>query len=98
MTTRARQLTVAILAALSIMPLRSLLAEPLHVYAAGSRSAAFKDIVAAFPAANGEVAPPVFGPSGVLRERIERGDHADVLRRPIWISRVGWHVRAAGCL
>jgi ABC-type molybdate transport system substrate-binding protein len=29
-------------------------------------------------AAEGDVAKPVFGPSGVLRERIERGDHVDV--------------------
>jgi ABC-type molybdate transport system substrate-binding protein len=41
-------------------------------------NAAFTDIVAAFPAAAGDVAAPVFGPSGVLRERIERGDHVDV--------------------
>jgi ABC-type molybdate transport system substrate-binding protein len=54
------------------------LAEPLHVYAAGSLTAAFTDIVRAFPAAEGDVASPVFGPSGVLRERIEHGDHVDV--------------------
>ena len=29
-------------------------------------------------AAEGDVAKPVFGPSGVLPERIERGDHVDV--------------------
>jgi ABC-type molybdate transport system substrate-binding protein len=34
--------------------------------------------VKAFPAAGGDVASPVFGPSGVLRERIEHGDHVDV--------------------
>jgi molybdate transport system substrate-binding protein len=61
-----------------IVPLRSVLAEPLHVYAAGSLTAAFTDMVNAFPAADGDVATPVFGPSGVLRERIEHGDHVDV--------------------
>jgi ABC-type molybdate transport system substrate-binding protein len=78
MTRRARHLTVVLLAALSILPLRSSLADPLRVYAAGSLNAAFTDIVAAFPASEGDVAAPVFGPSGVLRERIERGDHVDV--------------------
>src|SRR5262249_7384727 len=47
-------------------------------YAAGSLTAAFTEMVKAFPAGEGDVAPPVFGPSGVLRERIERGDHVDV--------------------
>ncbi len=57
---------------------RSPLAEPLQIYAAGSLTAAFTDIVKAFPAAEGDVAAPVFGPSGVLREKIEHGDHVDV--------------------
>jgi hypothetical protein len=41
-------------------------------------TAAFTDMVKAFPAAEGDVATPVFGPSGVLREKIEHGDHVDV--------------------
>jgi molybdate transport system substrate-binding protein len=69
----------AALLALSMgLPPHSAQAEPLHVYAAGSLTAAFTDMVKAFPAAEGGVAKPVFGPSGVLRERIERGDHVDV--------------------
>jgi ABC-type molybdate transport system substrate-binding protein len=35
-------------------------------------------MVKAFPADAGDIATPVFGPSGVLRERIEGGDHVDV--------------------
>lgn len=54
-------------------------AQPLRVYAAGSLTAAFTDLAAAFPAPSGSVAAPVFGPSGVLRERIERGEPADLL-------------------
>ena len=50
----------------------------MHVYAAGSLTAAFTDMIKAFPAAEGDIATPVFGPSGVLREGIERGDHVDV--------------------
>lgn len=79
MTRRSKQLMVALLAALMVLPLRFVMAEPLHVYAAGSLTAAFTDIVKAFPAADGDIATPVFGPSGVLREKIEHGDHADVL-------------------
>ena len=52
--------------------------EPLHIYAAGSLTGAFTDMVKAFPAGEGNVAAPVFGPSGVLRDKIERGDHVDV--------------------
>jgi len=61
-----------------MLPLRSVVAEPLHIYAAGSLTAAFTEMVTTFPAAAGDVAKPVFGPSGVLRQRIERGDHVDV--------------------
>jgi len=34
--------------------------------------------VRAFGASEGDVAVPVFGPSGVLREGIERGDYVDL--------------------
>jgi ABC-type molybdate transport system substrate-binding protein len=54
-------------------------AEPLRVYAAGSLAVAFTDMVRAFPAPASAVAPLVFGPSGVLRERIEHGEPADLL-------------------
>jgi ABC-type molybdate transport system substrate-binding protein len=54
-------------------------AEPLRISAAGSLTAAFTDMVREFPAAANTIAPPVFGPSGVLRERIEKGEPADVL-------------------
>ena len=79
MTGRSRKLAVALLVAFLILPLRSVLAQPLRIYAAGSLTAAFTDIVKAFPAAEGDIATPVFGPSGVLREKIEHGDHVDVL-------------------
>ena len=54
-------------------------AEPLRIYAAGSLTAAFTDLEQAFPAPANTFAPPVFGPSGVLRERIEHGEPADIL-------------------
>ena len=78
MTPRTRRLTCAFLAAFTVMSLRCARADPLHVYAAGSLTGAFTDMVNAFPAPEGDVATPVFGPSGVLRERIEHGDQVDV--------------------
>jgi len=55
------------------------IAQPMRVYAAGSLSAAFAAMIKAFPAEPNAVAPPVFGPSGLLRERIEHGEPADIL-------------------
>jgi ABC-type molybdate transport system substrate-binding protein len=55
------------------------LADPLKIFAAGSLTTAFTEMVHAFPAPAGTIAPPVFGPSGVLRERIEHGEPADLL-------------------
>lgn len=52
--------------------------QPMHILAAGSLTGAFTDIIAAFKAPPGAIAPPVFGPSGVLRQRIEHGEPADV--------------------
>ncbi len=53
-------------------------AEPLHIYAAGSLTGAFTEMIKAFGAPEGQVAAPVFGPSGVLRQKIEHGDTVDV--------------------
>ena len=52
--------------------------EPMRVFAAGSLTGAFTEMVQAFGAPPGVVAPPVFGPSGLLRQRIEAGEPADV--------------------
>jgi ABC-type molybdate transport system substrate-binding protein len=54
-------------------------AQPLHIFAAGSLASAFTEMVQVFQASPGSVAPPVFGPSGLLRQRIERGEPADIL-------------------
>jgi molybdate transport system substrate-binding protein len=51
---------------------------PVRVYAAGSLRAVMLELGAAFEAATGVRVVPVFGPSGVLRERIERGEPTDV--------------------
>jgi molybdate transport system substrate-binding protein len=78
MISMVRCFAAMLLVTVAFMPLRFAMAEPLHIYAAGSLTGAFTNIVKAFPAAEGDVATPVFGPSGVLREKIEHGDHVDV--------------------
>ncbi len=54
-------------------------AEVLRIYAAGSLNAAFTELVSQFSAPPGSVAAPTFGPSGLLRDRIEHGEPADLL-------------------
>lgn len=53
-------------------------AEPLRVYAAGSLTASFNALLGAFGTPPGTAAQPTYGPSGVLRERLERGETADL--------------------
>jgi ABC-type molybdate transport system substrate-binding protein len=54
-------------------------AEPAHVLAAGSLVAAVTQVIKSSGLGPAEVAEPVFGPSGGLRERIEKGEAADLL-------------------
>jgi ABC-type molybdate transport system substrate-binding protein len=53
-------------------------AEPAHVYAAGSLVAPLKQAIKAAGLDASEIADPTFGPSGGLRERIEKGEAADL--------------------
>ena len=53
-------------------------AEPVRIYAAGSLVAAFKDVIAASGLPSDAVAAPVFGPAGLMRQRIEGGEKADL--------------------
>ena len=53
-------------------------AEPIRLLAAGSLEAAMTDIGKAFSAASGTAVENVFGPSGLLRDRIVGGERADV--------------------
>ncbi len=68
-------------ACLAIMPLLATpaLADSLQVFAAGSLTNAFSDLLRRFPAGPDSVAAPEFGPSGLLRQKIEAGAPADVL-------------------
>lgn len=53
-------------------------AEGARVYAAGSLSAALPALISAAGLKPDAVAPPVFGPAGLLRRRIEGGETADL--------------------
>ncbi len=54
------------------------LAQEVRLHAAGSLKAAMIDITDAFEAATGATVARNFGPSGLLRERIEQGEPAEV--------------------
>lgn len=60
-----------------IYPLNSK-AQEVRLYAAGSLKAALGDVAAAFEKQEGVSVSTEFSPSGLLRQRIEKGEHADV--------------------
>jgi molybdate transport system substrate-binding protein len=61
-----------------VMAQTSLPSPPLHVYAAGSLREAFTEIARTYTATNGVKIELTFGASGLLRERIEKGEGAQV--------------------
>src|SRR5215470_14162502 len=54
------------------------LAETLQVVGAGSLNEAFTDLIRRFPAGADTIAMPEFGPSGLMREKIELGMNVDL--------------------
>lgn len=64
--------------AASAPPTQPTTAVPLTVYAAGSLTGALAEIAKQYTAATGEPVRIVNGPAGLLRERIEKGEAADV--------------------
>jgi ABC-type molybdate transport system substrate-binding protein len=54
------------------------LAETLQVVGAGSLTDAFTDVIRRFPTGADTIAAPEFGPSGLMREKIESGMSADL--------------------
>jgi len=54
-------------------------AETLRVMGAGSLTVAFTDLLRSFPAGVDTVATPEFGPSGLMRQKIEAGAEVDLL-------------------
>lgn len=69
--------SIAILLGLAVLP--GARAQPMHLYAAGSLTEAMTDMLAQSGLTAAERAPPVFGSSGLLREKIEAGAPADLL-------------------
>jgi len=53
-------------------------ADTLHVAGAGSLTAAFSELLRVFPAAPDAIAQPEFGPSGLMRQKIEAGAEVDL--------------------
>jgi ABC-type molybdate transport system substrate-binding protein len=53
-------------------------ADTLHVAGAGSLATAFTDLLRRFPAGPDTIATPEFGPSGLMREKIEAGAEVDL--------------------
>jgi molybdate transport system substrate-binding protein len=53
-------------------------ADVLHVEGAGSLASAFTDLLRRFPSGLDRVAVPEFGPSGLMREKIEAGADVDL--------------------
>ena len=75
----ASRLARAVLLAVLTLVVRQVhAAEPIRVYAAGSLNAVMKELVAASGLPEGAVAPPVFGPAGALRQRLQSGETADL--------------------
>ena len=52
--------------------------EPIRLYAAGSLRSALNEVAAAFTAASGVKVAAEYGASGLLRDRIEKGERAEV--------------------
>ena len=64
--------------AIGIVASAAIAQEPVRLYAAGSLRAAMLELGAAFEKSDGVKLASVFGASGLLRERIERGEPVDV--------------------
>jgi molybdate transport system substrate-binding protein len=69
-------LVAALLSLLPSLPAAS--ADTLHVAGAGSLATAFSDLLRRFPAGPDTVGTPEFGPSGLMREKIEAGADVDL--------------------
>ncbi len=73
-----RPFLTAFLLALAVSSGRAQAADPIRVYAAGSLGTVLPELITASGLPAGSVAPPVFGPAGALRQRLQSGEHADL--------------------
>lgn len=95
MTNRIRQLMAVLVAISTVIPLRSVLAEPLRIYAAGSLTSAITDMVKAFPAARAMSRHRYLVPPGCCAKGSSAAITLMFSRPPTWTSRAGWHARIA---
>ncbi|SMP52516.1 molybdenum ABC transporter, molybdate-binding protein [Desulfonatronum zhilinae] len=72
-----KQFAFLLMAAFLVLPMQ-VKAEQVSLYAAGSLRAALTDVAKAFEARTGNSVATEFGPSGLLRQRIEQGEVAHV--------------------
>jgi ABC-type molybdate transport system substrate-binding protein len=89
------QHVLLILAALTAMGPPAIAADPLTLYAAGSLKAALTDVAKAYQEAYGTPVTTEFAASGLLRERIEGGEPADLfasanMAHPATLLAAGW--------
>jgi ABC-type molybdate transport system substrate-binding protein len=89
-----RRLALAFAAMLGLSGAPAAAQEPVRLYAAGSLRAALTDIAAAFTAETGIAVAGTYGASGLLRERIEKGEPAEIfasanMEHPQMLSRSG---------
>src|SRR5262249_38407792 len=61
-----------------MLPAPPATADALRVLGAGSLTDAFTDLLRRFPAGDDMIAAPEFGPSGLMREKIEAGLDVDL--------------------
>jgi len=61
-----------------LMATGAAMADPVVIYAAGSLGAVMPRLIAASGLPEGAVAAPVFGPAGMLGQRLLKGEHADL--------------------
>jgi molybdate transport system substrate-binding protein len=93
-----RALPAAALCLLAIVS--SAKAEQLHVFAAGSLREVLGEIDGQYRKATGVEVTTDFGPSGILRQRIEKGEHADLFAsadvgHPLALQKEGLATRVA---
>ena len=92
----SQRLTCSICIFLALMaPSRARSADAIKVMAAGSLQSVEHMLIEAFNADNNEKISPFFGPAGLLRNRIEQGEPADILasadmEQPKRLVSIGW--------
>src|SRR5215467_8532833 len=69
---------VAVILAVTTIAVPALASEPVLLHAAGSLRTALTEVTEAFEAASGQKVQAKYGPSGMLKEEIAGGAHAEV--------------------